>query len=144
MLKGKDLTKEAPRSPKSKVGGYVILGRTVDKCLASINGNIGSYHFDCPLDNQLFGFKGVTGKDFKAAVEAAKDENEIVTWLNSHGTKKSSDEITKWSEATSAGSLYTIPEKRDYFSTECKKLGLDPAETTTFDWLDADDKDSYK
>src|SRR4029077_20935443 len=49
--KGKDLTKEPPRSPKTRVGGYVILGRTIDKCRALLWGNIGEYHFDCPLDN---------------------------------------------------------------------------------------------
>ena len=55
---GKDLTKEPPRSPRIRVGGYAILGRTLDKCRALIAGNIGEYHFDCPLDNMLFGFKG--------------------------------------------------------------------------------------
>jgi len=56
---GKDLTKEAPRSPKTRVGDYVILGRTLDKCRALLAGNIGEYHFDCPLDNMLFGWKGI-------------------------------------------------------------------------------------
>jgi hypothetical protein len=66
---GKDLTKEAPRSPHIRVGGYAILGRTIDKCRALVGGNIGEYHFDCPLDNMLFGFKGVKGDDFKAQTE---------------------------------------------------------------------------
>src|SRR5882724_8082279 len=48
---GKHLTKEAPRSPRIRVGGYAILGRTIDKCRALVAGNIGEYHFDCPLDN---------------------------------------------------------------------------------------------
>ena len=65
---GKDLIKEAPRSPRIRVGGYAILGRTLDKCRALVAGNIGEYHFDCPLDNMLFGFKGVKGDDFKAQI----------------------------------------------------------------------------
>jgi hypothetical protein len=32
-----------------------------------------------------------------------------------------------------ASSLYHDPEKRDFFSEETRKLGLDPAKTTTFD-----------
>ena len=40
---GKDLTKEPPRSPKTLVGGYVILGRTLDKCRALLAGTIGEY-----------------------------------------------------------------------------------------------------
>ena len=45
------------------------LGRTYDKCRALLWGNIGEYHFDCPLDNMLFGWKGVKGDEFKAEVE---------------------------------------------------------------------------
>src|SRR5713101_1731921 len=76
---GKDLTKEAPRSPRIRVGGYAILGRTIDKCRALVAGNIGEYHFDCPLDNMLFGFKGVKGDDFKAQMRKARVINR---WRN--------------------------------------------------------------
>ena len=143
MLQGKDLTKEAPRSPNAKLGGYVILARTMDKCLATINGTIGEYHFDCPLDNQAFTFKGITGDQFKAAVQAAKSEADVVAWLEANGTKRTAEEIAKWSDETSKASLYSIPEKREYFVGACSKLGLDPATTSTFGWLEADDKASY-
>ncbi len=82
---GKDLTKEAPRSPHIRVGGYAILGRTIDKCRALVAGNIGEYHFDCPLDNMLFGFKGVNGADFKAQIEQGASDQEMVEWLNQSG-----------------------------------------------------------
>ena len=39
-----------------------------------------------------------------------------------------------------ASSLYNHPEKQDFFSEEVKKLGLDPAKTTTFEWLEVDDR----
>src|SRR6266566_4679586 len=137
---GKDLTKEAPRSPRIRVGGYAILGRTIDKCRALVAGNIGEYHFDCPLDNMLFGFKGVKGDDFKAQIEQGASDQEIVEWLNRSGEKKSPEEIKRWSEKVEVDSLYNDPEKRDFFSEEAKKLGLDPAKTTTFEWLELDDK----
>jgi hypothetical protein len=86
---GKDLTREAPRSPRIRVGGYAILGRTLDKCRALVAGNIGEYHFDCPLDNMLFGFKGVKGDAFKAQIEQGASEQEMVEWLNQSGEKKS-------------------------------------------------------
>src|SRR5207244_3629365 len=41
---GKDLTREAPRSPKTRLGDYIILARTLDKCRALLWGNIGEYH----------------------------------------------------------------------------------------------------
>ena len=36
------------------------------------------------------------------------------------------------------------PEKRGFFIEECKKLALDPEKTSTFDWLEADDRASFK
>jgi hypothetical protein len=142
-ITGKDLTKEAPRSPRIRVGGYAILGRTIDKCRALVAGDIGEYHFDCPLDNMLFGFKGVKGEDFKAQIEQAAGDQEMVEWLNQSGEKKTPAQINRWSEKVEAGSLYDDLEKRDFFVEETKKLGLDPEKTTTFDWLEIDDRVSH-
>jgi uncharacterized protein DUF5069 len=140
---GKDLSKEAPRSPRIRVGGYAILGRTIDKCRALVAGNIGEYQFDCPLDNMLFGFKGVKGDDFKAQIEQGAGDQEMIEWLNQIGEKKTLEDIRRWAEEAEASSLYHHPEKREFFSKEARKLGLDPAETTTFEWLELDDRVSH-
>src|SRR6476620_3701550 len=100
---GKDLIKEAPRSPRIRVGGYPILGRTIDKCRALVAGNIGEYHFDCPLDNIVFGFKG---DDFKAQIEQGAGDQEIVEWLNQAGEEKTPEEIKRWADELEASSLY--------------------------------------
>jgi Domain of unknown function (DUF5069) len=142
-VSGKDLTKEAPRSPRLRVGGYAILGRTIDKCRALVAGNIGEYHFDCPLDNMLFDFKNVKGDDFKAQIEQGANDREIVEWLNEAGEDKTPNEINHWADEAEASSLYNHPEKREFFSEEVKKLGLNPAKTTTFRWLEVDDRISY-
>src|ERR671934_3177160 len=133
---GKDLTKEAPRSPRIRIGGYAILGRTIDKCRALVAGNIGEYHFDCPLDNTLFGFKGVKGVDFKAQIENGASDEQMAEWLDANGEKKAPAEIKRWGDEVERASLYDDPEKREFFIEECKKLGLDPAKTTTFEWLE--------
>jgi len=140
---GKNLKKDAPRSPRIRVGGYAILGRTIDKGRALVGGNIGEYHFDCPLDNMLFGFKGVKGGDFKTQIEEGATDQELVEWLNENGEEKTPDEINRWADEVEASSLYHHPEKRDFFSEEVKKLGLDPAKTTTFEWLEVDDRLSH-
>lgn len=140
---GKDLTKEAPRSPRLRIGGYAILGRTLDKCRALLWANIGEYHFDCPLDNMLFGFKGVKGDDFKAAVAQGTGDAEMAQWLDAHGEKKTPDEVKRWADEAEKSTMMDDPEKRDFFIEECKKLGLDPHKTSLFDWLEADDKASY-
>ena len=142
-ITGKDLTKEAPRSPRLRVGGYAILGRTIDKCRALVAGNIGEYHFDCPLDRTLFGFKEIRGEDFRAQIEQGRSDEEIIEWLNQSGEEKTPAQIRRWSEKMEASSLHDDLEKRDFFVEETKKLGLDPEKTTTFEWLEVDDRVSH-
>lgn len=132
-------TIEAPHSPRARVAGFAIADRATDKCRASITGKLGEYHYDCPLDNTLFSFKGITGAQFKTAVQAAKNYEDVGVWLLTNGTKKTPAEIKAWSDEMEAGSMMNNPEKRAYFTEECKKLGLDPEKNTTFDWLEADD-----
>jgi|SRR5206468_10590418 len=142
-ITGKDLTREAPRSPRIRVGGHAILGRTIDKCRALVAGDIGEYHFDCPLDRTLFGFKGVKREDFRAQIEQGASDEEMVEWLNRIGEKKTPSEIKRWSEKMEASSLYDDLEKHEFFVKEAKKLGLNPENTTTFDWLEVDDRVSH-
>src|SRR6266704_3730125 len=104
QVTGKDLRREAPRSPHIRVGGYAILGRTIDKCRALVAGNIGEYHFDCPLDNMLFGFKGVKGVDFKAQIENGASDQQMAEWLDQNGAKKTPEEIKRWGEDAEASS----------------------------------------
>ncbi len=91
----------------------------------------------------LFGFKGVAGDDFKAQIEQGASDQEMVEWLNTSGEDKTPEEIKRWGEEVEASSLYNHPEKRDFFSEETKKLGLDPANATTFEWLETDDRVSH-
>jgi hypothetical protein len=139
----RDLTKQAPSSPRVRIGGFVIAKRTIDKCRASLTGKLGDYHYDCPLDNVLFGFKEINGEQFKAAVQAAKTYEEVGDWLQAHGAKKTPEEIKVWSDKVEANSIYSDPEKRAYFVENCTKLGLKPETSTTFDWLEADDRASF-
>ncbi|SRR5581483_7035761 len=142
-MNAKDLIKEPPRSPRIRIGGYAILGRTIDKCRALLAGNIGEYHFDCPLDNFLFGFKGITGDDFKTQVANGLNDDALAQWVDRNGLPKTPEEIKEWSEGVEAARPHDDPERREWFAEQCKPLGLDPAKTTLFDWLEADDKASY-
>ena len=140
----RDLTKQAPHSPRERTGGFAIADRTTDKCRASIAGTLGEYHYDCPLDNMLFSFKGISGGQFKTAVQGAKNYEEVGAWLQANGAAKTPDEIKTWSDEMEAGSLMKNPEKRAYFIESCAKLVLNPVTNTTFDWLEADDRASFR
>jgi hypothetical protein len=100
----RDLTKQAPHSPRMRIAGFAIVARTTDKCRASLAGKLGEYHYDCPLDNMLFSFKGINGGQFKTAVQAAKNYEDVGAWLQANGTKKTPEEIKAWSDEVEAGS----------------------------------------
>jgi hypothetical protein len=138
-----DLSKQAPHSPRERLAGFAIASRAVDKCRAALAGTPGEYHFDCPLDNLLFGFKGITGDQFKTAVQAAKNYEEVGVWLQANGTVKTPVEIKAWSDQMEAASPMKNPERRGYFIENCHKLGLNPEMNSTFDWLEADDRSSF-
>jgi hypothetical protein len=91
----------------------------------------------------LFGFKGVTGDDFKAKVQAGASDEDLIEWVDSHGVAKTPEEIKEWADGLEGMKPYDNPERRDWFAEQTTALGLDPASTTLFDWLEADDKASF-
>jgi len=148
-IENRDLTIEAPHSPYDRYGDFAIIGRTIDKCRASIAGKLGEYHYDCPLDNMLFSFKGINGAEFKKVVSSARTYEDVADWLQSAGTRKSPDEIEDWSQHVEEIRLRDLPsaqdpEHRREFQESCDKLGLDFGTVTLFDWLDADDEATFE
>jgi hypothetical protein len=143
MTNAKDLTKEAPASPRIRIGGYAILARTLDKGRADLAGTIGEFHFDCPLDNYLFGFKGVKGDDVKKLLAEGSTNEEIAAWIDANGEPKTEEEKKAWSDSVEAARPYDNPEKKEWFIGVCAEAGCDPATSTLFDFLEADDKVSF-
>jgi hypothetical protein len=139
----KDLTKEAARSPRDRIGGYAILARLIDKARADIAGKIGEYHTNCPLDHLLLDWKGVEYGIVRSMLAAGAPDEEIANYLDTHGLPRSREEILAWSESVEKATMHGDPEKGAWFDEECRKHGLDPAKTTTFEWLEADDRANY-
>lgn len=139
----KDLTKEAPRSPKFILGGFVILARAIDKCRASLSGKAGEYEFNCELDNMLFNFKGIEGTDFKEYISQGHTDDEIVAWVKSHGVPKSESEISQWSKDMMSFDYSDNVENKEWLEGENVKLGL-PKGGLLFDYLEKDDEVTFK
>lgn len=143
MSTAKDLSKEAPTSPRVRTGGYAILARALDKGRADLAETVGGYHFDCPLDNYLFGFKGVKGDDVKKLLEAGHSNEEIAAWIDANGEPKTEEEKAAWSDSVEGARPYDLEDKKEWFIGVCKEAGVDPATSTLFDYLEADDKVSF-
>ena len=136
----RDLTQEPPRNPDERLGGFVVLARSIDKGRASLNGTNGEYRFNCPLDHMLFDFKGVKGADIEKVLGSGASDGEVLQWLTLHGVSKTPEEIKAWSDRMENFSFYFVPEKKAWFVSECERLELDPANTTLFDYLAVDDR----
>ena len=144
MTTAKDLTQEAPRSPRTRLGDYALMARMIDKGRATLNGTVGEYHFACPLDQMLFTYKGVQADDVKALLASGATDEEVLAWFNGHGVTKSADETRQWSSGVESYHPHDDPEHREWFDGECANLGLDPVKASLFDYLETDDRVSFK
>jgi hypothetical protein len=92
----------------------------------------------------LFGWKGFTGDDFKAAVAKGASDDEMAKWVDAHGTEKTAEQKEAWCKEKLAFNFNNVPEKREWYAEQLKPLGLDPTTTPLFDWLEVDDRVSYQ
>jgi hypothetical protein len=140
----KDLTKQPPRSPRSRLGGYALMARMIDKGRADLEGKVGEYHYACPLDQMLFSFKEVQADEVKKLLASGATDEEIVTWFSNHGTPKKAEEIKTWADGVEGYRPFDDPEKKEWFAGECSKVGLQPETSTLAEFLEADDAASFK
>ncbi len=91
-----DLTQHPPRSIRVRLGGYAHLCRLLDKGRAVVAGKAAEYHYNCPLDQALFEFTGITEGAMLDQIKAGKTDTEVLAWL-SEQTKRQSFEIIAWS-----------------------------------------------
>jgi hypothetical protein len=106
----KDLSRDFPRSPREMLVGYVIAGRTLDKCRATIVGTNGEYHFDCPLDNFFFSFAEISGNEFKDFVASGATDDEVAKWIEQKAKPRPRIEIIKWNNDLRYKRLSEMPD----------------------------------
>eukprot|EP01035_Chromulina_nebulosa_P060510 gene60509-biopygen43815 len=76
-----DLTQHPPRSVRVRLGGYAHLPRLLDKARAVIAGKGADYHYNCPLDQQLFAFTGISADAMLAEIKSGKTDTQILAWV---------------------------------------------------------------
>jgi hypothetical protein len=139
-----DLTKQAPRSGRVRLGGYVILPRMIDKGRATIAGTNGEYHYNCPMDQRFLEFAGVDAAALKKQLAAGKGDGEILEWIHKNAKHKRTDaEIATWSCLASSRAPSDV-ESRAYFNELQTKVAPKREDISTwFDMLDVDDYASF-
>ena len=139
-----DLTKQAPRSPRVRLGGYAILPRMLDKGRATIAGKHGEYHYACPLDQRLLDFLGLDPEALKKQLAEGKGDGEILEWIQANAKNKRTDpEISAWSEFAERR-VPADADSRKYFTDLHEKAAPKREDVATwFDLLDLDDYVSF-
>ena len=96
----KDLRKGYPRSPREKLGGYVIAARCVDKCRSFLLGMNGEYNYwPCSLASQWFSFTGITPEQLKDVVATGVTDEKIGEWIKDASKITDTDDVLKWNNA---------------------------------------------
>ena len=139
-----DLTKIPPRSPRVRLGGYVILPRMLDKGRATVAGKNGEYHYNCPMDQRFVDFVGINAGALKKQLAAGKGDWDILAWIQKTAKTKHSDaEIAAWS-AHAEQRVPTDTDSRGFFNGLHEKAGAKREDIATwFDLLDLDDYVSF-
>jgi hypothetical protein len=135
-----DLTKRPPRSPRVRLGGYVLLPRILDKGRAVIAGTNGEYNFNCPMDQHFLEFTGVNAAALKKQLAAGKSDSEVLTWVQKNAKHKRTDaEIASWT-AYQEHRAPSGTDGREYFQGEHARLAPKREDIVSwFDYLDLDD-----
>jgi len=138
-----DLAQRPPRSTRTRLGGYVLLPRMLDKGRAELAGKNGEYHYNCPLDQRLLGFLGIEAEALKAQLAAGKGDGEILEWIKANQTNKHTDaEIEAWSDAQEKRG--PDADSREFFNELLQAAGPSRTDIKTWaDLLDLDDHVSY-
>jgi hypothetical protein len=69
----------------------------------------------------------------KRLLATGASDDEVLDWVNSHGTPKTSAEIDQFSNSFEKIRPYDDPELRELFEETYRPLGLDPKTSTIAD-----------
>ena len=135
-----DLTRHPPRSPRTRLGGYVHFPRLLDKARAVPAGRGGDFHYNCPFDQKFFAFTGLDHEAFMAAVKTGQSDSELLAYVQASAQpKRQPSEIAAWSAWMEQWTV-SSPDARAFFNDVHRKNAPQRDDIATwFDWIELDD-----
>ena len=136
-----NLTQRPPRSPRVRLGGYVVLPRILDKGRADLAGTAGEFKYNNPADYHWFRFTGITPEALKAELATGKGDGEILKWIEANAPHKRTPwEIEQWSQYFNQRGPDSDVETLEFFAKRVGEFNKDREDVKTwFDLLDLDD-----
>jgi hypothetical protein len=136
-----DLTKQYPASVREKLFGVVQLRRTLDKGKAKATGNVGEYHYNCPMDQAVFTFLGLNADALLDVIKNAKSDQDILNYVKPFVEKKSPAELEAWNAEWLEHGPDPGSEGEKYFLNLRNEVAPNRTDVTTWaDLLDLDEK----
>ena len=137
-----DLTQRPPRSPRVRLGGYVILPRILDKGRAALAGKLGEYHFAGKgMDRHFFNFVGLDHESLAKEIAKGAGDGEILAWVQANAKNQRAPwEIAAWSEYHLRRGPDSDLETVTDFAADVAKFSKTREDINTwFDLMDLDD-----
>jgi hypothetical protein len=130
----RDLRKTPPRSPRERLGGFVIAARMLDKARADILGINGEYnYYPCGLGAYFWKFTGLDAAKFKEFVSTGETDEKVDRWIRDNATQKDSKAIIKWNNEMIGLRLCDLPEQvQEYFETYIPQFCRPPSKVKFF------------
>ncbi len=136
-----DLTTAYPASVKEKLFGIVQLRRAIDKGIAAAGGTLGEYHYNCPMDQEVFAFLGIDHQQLLDVIAKAQSEAEIEAYVKPFVEKKPAADIEQWNAEWLADGPEAGSDKHAYFVSMRDELAPGRTDITAWaDLLDLDEK----
>ena len=141
-----DLTSRPPRSPRLRLGGFVLLPRLLDKGRAACAGKLGEYRFTGKgMDRHFYAFTGLTFEAVRDEIATGKGDGDLLAWVQANAPKPREPwEIAAWSAYhekrppdSDAETMTDFTEAVGKFTTTREDIN------TWFDLLDLDDHVSF-
>ena len=116
------------RSPRERLGGYVILPRLIDKVRLHGKGLLPADYVPnllrmpdpskglSPFDGRFLMFSGVDSEELRKAILESRDDQEVLLWVEKNATPHPPGEIERWSDSEVRDLSEPTPERIAYRS----------------------------
>jgi hypothetical protein len=137
-----NLTLRPPRSPRVRLGNYVLLPRVLDKGRASVAGKLGEFHYNGKgMDRHFFNFTGLDHEALKTEIAKGLGDGELLNWVQANAKHQRTPwEIAAWSDYHDRRTPDSDAETLGEFAAAVAKFSTTREDIRTwFDMLDLDD-----
>jgi hypothetical protein len=133
------------RSPRQTLGGYVFLPRLIDKVRLHAQGKLPLEYIGnllkagLTLDGRFLTFTALDTEDLRRAILAAKTDEEVLAWVESHAKPHTKTEKQQWIAEIEVyrPSAEWAQWRREAYKEVAAKI--DPATLSIFDLIDVDE-----